>query len=423
MGINKNKNYNKSEDLNSYSNKDYSIHVHNIDLNHNIKNNKKIRKVFANKSEKLLYDEYTKIKSVINDNNTNGKYNSVSTSCSNIHNNKIYNMAILGNDTQHNINNNNHIFSRNISIPNIIINNNSKIKNINSNGINNNINLPQVIKKQNEVYAPYVNKTKIKASNIFNNNKNKLNISNKEKAFFILAKSNILTLVEKIIFSRSSSNVKNLISISEILNKYEAFMKEKINEYNNKIIKYSNEIKTYIFMASKTAEISFNFIMEKHEKELIENYNNLMKNNDSNFEYYENFFKIIYYIISEKNVNQSEIDQKIIITNLYEKINVKGFKSIKDYFYNYFISQKKNFTSIVKNIDKINMIINKDPKFLDIRMSSKMCKFFSFSVYLIQEIVDYGNLMNSVFSLINQTKNAVEVIKQKLELFKKKNTN
>ena len=414
--IHKNSYYNKNGDLNNYS-----IHIHNIDLSPNIKNPRKIKKILANKFNKLLYEKHVNIKSVIDDNNINEKYNSISSSCSNIHNNKTYNMAVLANATQHNINNN-HILNRNISNPNIMISNNSKIKNNISKNIKSYTSIPKIIKKQNEIYDQYANKTKIKSNDIYNN-KNKLNISSKEKAFYVLSKSKILTLVERIIFSRSSSNVQNLISISDILKNNEIFMKEKINEYNNKLIKYNNEIKTYIFMASKTADMSFNFITEKHEKELIDNYNNLMKNNDSNFENYKNFIKILYYIISDKKVCQNETDKNILIINLYEKINNKGFKNIKDYYYNIFISQKNNFNSIVKNIDKINMIINKKPKFLDASMSSKMCKFFSFSVYLIQEIIDYGNLMNSIYCLINQTKNAVEVIKYKLDLYKKKKSN
>ena len=420
--IKKNRNYNRNGDLNNYSNKDYSIHIHNIDLGPSIKNPKKIKKIFSNK---LLYDKYWNIKCYIDENNTNAKYNSISSSCSNIHNNKINNIGIMDNDSQFNVNNknnNNRKLTRNISIPNIMINNNNKIKNIDSYNVNNNSNLPKVIKKQSEVYAPNINKTRIKANSIYNN-KNKLNISKKEKAIYILAKSKILTLVERIIFSRGSSNLKNIISISEILNDHEIFMKKKINEYNNKLIKYNNEIKTYIFMASKTSEISLNFIMEKHEKELIDNYNNLMKSNDSNFEYYENFINIIYNIISENDVCQNEVDKKILITNLYAKINEKGFKFIKDYYYNTFITEKNNFVSILKNIDKINMIISKKPKILDVKKSLEMCRFFSFSVYLIQEIVDYGNLMNSIFSLINQTKNAVKVVQYKLDLCKKKNSN
>ena len=97
----------------------------------------------------------------------------------------------------------------------------------------------------------------------------------------------------------------------------------------------------------------------------------------------------------------------------------KYFKNIKDYFYNAFILRKKNKDDLIINIEKINLILKKEQKIFDYKTSPITCRFFSFGVYLIQEIIKYANFIYGTYDLIKNTKNAIDVISYKLNSYQK----
>ena len=277
-----------------------------------------------------------------------------------------------------------------------------------------------------DIPLPISNTEKI--LDVFKNNKN---LSIKEKACYILANSPILPLSSQIIFSRSSENIKKLISTKNIIKNYKSYLNKKIKDYENKINLYDKQI-TSVFTTTKIAEITLNFITKESEVEFNDIYNNLLHNNNKNdyfYIYYKSYIKIIYYIINEsfEEVNSdggiSEIGGSKLLINLYTILNKKGYKNIKDYLYFLYISNKNNkkVNYFMQNIDKINDIINNDaPKLLDFYESFKMCKFIQFSYFLIKEIIEYGNNTKNIIKLEIETKEFVEQLKNILVKFQSK---
>ena len=419
----------KNDTLKNYTHKDNNN-------NFKLPPNKKMKKLFRDQNYKNIMD-------IIDEKYNDMKYNSTS-SCSNINNKKMHIIDPKGNDNNKNnivmfsndnyINtNSNPLLSRNNSNSNFKIHNLRLKKNSGyvpfrydfSNSIANN----SIISKSiNDPYFPNINQQMNNNNNSYNLiNRKRINVllknnvylTNKENACYILSKSPILNLRERLILSRCSSNVKGLAQIKDILDQNEKLLKEKKIEYNQKLIKYEKEIKISVFMASKIADISFNFIKEKDEEELFENYRKLAENCNLDFVHYENFIKIIYYLISDKPVDDEETNRKLIMGNLYDKIKQKGFKNIKDYFYNAFILRKKNKDDLIINIEKINLILKKEQKIFDYKTSPITCRFFSFGVYLIQEIIKYANFIYGTYDLIKNTKNAIDVISYKLNSYQK----
>ena len=259
--------------------------------------------------------------------------------------------------------------------------------------------------------------------NVNNENKNlskEIKLSAKEKAYLQLAKSQVLPLNSQIIFSRSCDNVKKLISVKNILQNYELFLKNKIKEYENKIISYNEKI-TSIFTPTKIAEITLNFITNISEIEFKTIYNNLAQDkSDYDFIYYKNYIKIIYYVINEKMEDISEV---ALLSNLYNILFKKGYKNIKDYLYFLFISNKntKKDNCFMINIDKIDEIINNEvPYILEFDEASKMGKFIGFSIFLIKEIIDFGNIIKNTTKLKMETTSFIVQLRDILDRFRAK---
>ena len=248
-----------------------------------------------------------------------------------------------------------------------------------------------------------------------------INLTLKEKAYYILSKSPIVPLSSQFIFSRSSPNIKKLISKEEILKNYELYLNNKIKDYENKIKSYNEKI-TSIFTPTKIAEITLNFITKTQEIEFCDIYNQLKHDKkDYNFIYYNNYIKIIYFIINE-NIEENISDDKLL-SNLYKILEKKGYYNIKDYLYFLFISSKntKKDNCFIKNIDKIEEIItNKVPQILSFEESMKMCRFVVFSLYLIKEIIDFGNAIKNTTKLQIDTNIFINELKDCLNKFKNK---
>ena len=305
------------------------------------------------------------------------------------------------------------------------INKNDNISDNNSNNILININNNKNNEKENN------EEQKINTKNNEKNEKKEIisNFSQKEKAIYLLIKSPVLPLRSQIILSRSTNNIKKVISKDEILRNFEKHLNEKIKDYQKKIVEYNHKITSH-FTSSKIAEISLNFITNNCEMELCEIYNSLLFNKtDPHFVYYKTYIKTIYYIIDEKieeennNDGNLVVNEKKIVINLFNILKKKGYYTIKDYLYYLFISavNQEKEKSFMKNMDKIDEIItNEGPNLLDFGELPKMCKFIQFSFYLIKEIIDFGNLIKGTTNLKIETENFLELLKKNLEKFKNK---
>ena len=143
--------------------------------------------------------------------------------------------------------------------------------------------------------------------------------------------------------------------------------------------------------------------------------------NDEEKKYYINYLKILYNLFQEevdnKNTGDSNVDQNNIIINLrqnlYTKMKQKGFYSLRDYLYNVFITKKEYIKEIPK-IAEINYLVSQVNNMFEIHNSLKICKFISFTLYLIKEIVKFGNNIKSSVELKLKAKNLIEIINKKL---------
>ena len=273
-------------------------------------------------------------------------------------------------------------------------------------------------KSKKEILSP-------KNSN-YENLKNK-GLSNKESSYYILAKSPILRLCERMIFSRSSPALRNILLKDIIIRDHEIILQNKIEELEKKIM-LCDKILDTPFTASKTADITLNFITSLQEIEFKEF--PILLSNEEEKKYYLNYLKIIYYLLQEeievKSGDLSIADKNNMILNLrqnlYAKINDKGYKSLRDYLYNVFITKKDNIKEIPKIVE-INYLVSQVNNMFEIHNSLKICKFISFTLYLIKEIVKFGNNIKSSVELKIKAKNLIDIINKKLNRYKSKYKN
>ena len=234
-----------------------------------------------------------------------------------------------------------------------------------------------------------------------------------EKSYYILSKSPVLRLNERILFARSTSNLRSIQSIPDILKHNEKLLKEKIKELEGKMSECDKRIST-VFNPSKTAEINFNFILSKDEEE-FKNFVWFAENEKEKSEYFC-FLKLIYLLINESYEN---IELKNLSEKLYMAITKKGFKTVKEYLYYIYFKKKENNT-IVYNIDKINNLLEGTE--VNEKYNIKFCRFALFTSFLVKEIIKYGNDVKNMVELKIKTKEFIDAINNKLELFKKLNS-
>ena len=234
--------------------------------------------------------------------------------------------------------------------------------------------------------------------------RNQKKLSPKENAILILSKSPILRLCEQIIFSRCSKLTKEKITIDGILNNHLNILENKILELKKEIFLCTERIKKP-FTASKIADISLNFITAADEEEFKDYDNSNIQKIEK--DYYYNFIKILYLLFNEKFNNK--IDKSKLKKNLFSIILTKGF-TLKDYLYFCYISNKKEKPNFVVKIDEINEIIKKTPNLLNINETWKKCRFISFSIYLIKEIVDYANNIKDNVELKLKAEHFLEIV-------------
>ena len=241
------------------------------------------------------------------------------------------------------------------------------------------------------------------------------NLSQKEKAYLILAYSNCLRLNERVIFSVSSPKLKEVISKKQILETNKIFLKEKIDELEKKI-EICNDKLANKFNASKTAEITLNFITLNIETDFKFN---LLQNIEDEAErkYCFNYIKLLYLVLGE---NFDEIQDDDLIRNLYDKISEKNYVNIKDYLFHLYI-QKKDENKSLENIDTINELIRITPDLFNFKIATKFDKFILYSSVLLNEIINYANKRMDTIRLIKNCKNFIEIINVKLDSYERKN--
>ena len=243
-----------------------------------------------------------------------------------------------------------------------------------------------------------------------NTNKN-VELSGKEKSYYILSNSPILRLKERILFGRSTPNVRSMQTISLILRKNENYLGDKIKELNEKISECDKKINIG-FNPSKTAEINFNFILSKDEEEL--KHFSLFTENESDKKEFIIYMKLIYILFDE---NFENIEMKRLNDNLHSCIIKKGYKNIKDYLYYLYFKNKENI-DIIHKINKINNVLGDVNFYSKKSFQFKFCRFSLFTSFLINEILCYGNNIKNIIDLKIKTKEFIDVIKQKLDLYK-----
>jgi hypothetical protein len=238
-------------------------------------------------------------------------------------------------------------------------------------------------------------------------------LSAKEKAYYILAQSTILSLNERIIFSRTTQKIKSLIPINDILQSNQMLIKDKIKELEQQKIKY-NKIIEMPFAPSKIAIISLNLILKDDEddfKNAISNNDDILNKNEK--QYYIIYMKLLMILFNEESFfkNLENID----ILNIYDKLIEKGYSSFKDYLYELFISKKfKKELFNDKKIDKYIELFEELPDLIKYEGDIKNNRFISFSYFILYEAKNYFIKLKEFIQLINRTNYYIDYLRKKI---------
>ena len=313
---------------------------------------------------------------------------------------------------------NNTINRKSYQYLNINTNTNTISKNKNTSKNNQKKSLTHYGTKTELVVNKKQNNNATNTSNTKVNNKEELlkKLSVREKSYYALSNSPILRLKERLLFGRSTQNLRNMQPVSDILKRNEIFLNDKIKELEEKMAECDKRINS-TFTASKTAEINFNFILTKDEDE-FKSFLWLAENEKEKSEYYI-YLKIIYLVFNE---NYENIELKHLSEKLYGLVNKKGYKTLKEYlYYLYFKKKDDNMdNNIIYNIDKINDLLGE--KQFDNNFNVKFCRFALFTSFLIKEVIKYGNEIKNMMQLKVKTKELIDVINNKLKLYKEGNS-
>lgn len=240
------------------------------------------------------------------------------------------------------------------------------------------------------------------------------NISQKEKACLILAFSKCLRLTERVFFSLSSPKLKEAISKKKILDTHKIYLKEKLEELEEKINICDNKLQNK-FSASKTAEITLNFVTLNIETDFNLNFPDGLED-ETERKYCDNYVKLLYLVLGE---NYEKIESNMLIKNLYNKIEEKNYKNIKDYLF-YLYIQNKDENKSLENVDKINQIIKTTPDVLSFKVTTKLDKFILYTSVIVNEIINFANERLDTMKLKKDCKKIIDIINLKLNLFKRK---
>ena len=240
------------------------------------------------------------------------------------------------------------------------------------------------------------------------------NLTQKEKACLILAFSKCLRLTERALFSFSSPKFKEAITKKIILNTNKIYLKEKLEELEEKINRCDNKLENK-FNASKTAEITLNFVTLNIETDFKLNLTEGL-DDETEKKYCDNYVKLLYLVLGE---SYDKIENNMLIKNLYNKIGEKKYQNIKDYLF-YLYIQNKDENKSLENVDKINQIIKKIPDILNFKMTAKYDKFILYTSVIVNEIINFANKRFDTLKLKNDCKKMIEIINMKLNLYNRK---
>ena len=263
---------------------------------------------------------------------------------------------------------------------------------------------------------------KVQEKNDINNSNNSFqynipkitNLSNKENAYLLLSYSKILRLTERMIFARSTINLRRNLPKKLILEVNKKYLSDKLIEMEQKIEICKNKLNSK-FAASKTAEMIFNFITLEIENDFKLNMPHIIEEEHEKIQYYE-YIKLLYILLDE---SYDKIPKKDLKKQLYQKINNKGFSNIKDYLYFIYIKNLKE-NKVVDHADAIKKIVKDIPDFLNYQTSIKYSKFVSYCCYLIKEIISFANDKIDTLNLQKDCINLKDIINNKLNLYNEK---
>jgi len=313
---------------------------------------------------------------------------------------------------------------KNIEDNNININEIKETRNKSTNGTHNKEkNNIQINQKLNE---KHITKNKIQSkqiidainpnsdiANILNLKEKFKSLTSKEKAYFILTQSNILQLSERIIFSRATENLRSLISIKEIINCNEIFIKEKLKHINLNLISYNKQIEKQ-FHPSKTADISLN-IIKNGDEDIFKDFFTYYKNVDeSEQKCYQTYISLLFILLGEdlSQINYENINSKL----LYEKLKLKGYNYFKDYLYDNFIKKPNDIMKNEKYMDDFSKFFISLPELIRVSGINKSNKFMCFIYFLLKEINDYWNNLKKLIDIKNKTQSYFDFLKRKYQI-------
>ena len=311
-----------------------------------------------------------------------------------------------------------------------------KKNNSNKNKNNININISDVSNKtlqfKNNSKDKLIPNNEINKNQIINNLKKEIkslikenNLSGKEKAFLILSKSPVLRLRYQLIFAHSTPLIKKIISNKNILDNYDNIFKLKIDELK-RTIAFCDKKLEQTFKASKTAEITFNFISSLDEAEFMY-ISKLFRSKDSNYtesevNYYYNFIALVYLLFNKKlGKDMENVEREKMKLLMYDEVHKRGFSGIKDCLYQCFISNSINISRsmalVGENYNKISSLIQKNPEILKYNRSVRMCKFTCYSFYLIKEVLSFADKMDDAKKLKIKVRNLLNLVNRKYEIY------
>ena len=251
------------------------------------------------------------------------------------------------------------------------------------------------------------------------------NLSGKEKAFLILSKSPVLRLRYQLIFAHSTPTIRKIISNNSILDNYDNIFKLKIDELKRKIAFCDKKLEQS-FKASKTAEITFNFISSLDEAEFMY-ISKLFRSKEHNYteseiNYYYNYIALIYLLFNKKlGKDMENVERERMKLLMYDEVHKRGFSGIKDCLYQCFISNSTNISQsmilVGENYDKISGLIRKAPEILKYNKAVRMCKFTCYSFYLIKEVLSFADKMDDAKKLKIKVRNLLNLVNRKYEIY------
>ena len=246
----------------------------------------------------------------------------------------------------------------------------------------------------------------------------KKSLSIKEKAYYILTKSKVLNLCERIIFSRSTKKISSLISKEDILKSNELVINNKIKKLEEKIHEYNKEIEAP-FSPSKISTISLNLIMKEDEDDFK---NAILYENitDENEKYYYFIYIQLLLLLQGEEIDEIDLEKKGIII-LYKKLIKNKCTNIKDYLYKLFISKTIKTEKInIEIIDKYNELFEELPDLIKYDGEIKNIKFISFSYYILNEANNHLKTIKNSIKVKNEIQNYIDSLKNKIKKINKK---